>query len=368
MTEPTELPQAENADPDGVQVALRAAHALWSSGEMAESLRWLRRAAESALDEGADERSLELAKAAAELRAQMSSRTSELPSMTSSSLEGPRSEGIVTATQYPASRPPRSLMGLSSATLERAKQRDSSAPPARSAFEEPKLPPTPPPLPASRAPALEANDEGPWALAREPVADPRTWAAEVQESEPLPRTSSVRPPPMPKSSYGPPPLPEQEQEDEELDHNPEFLTEAADIGGTTLTSFSDKLGDAAPHARAESGASPFAFDESVAAAFAPLERPSHVPPPRRERARESSMPFAAAEPPRVGASSDSDARAASGPPLSARVHHQAVRVALALDPRVPGQFILRALRERETPQSGERVALLVALEPGTPLV
>src|SRR5690606_39406871 len=107
--------------------------------------------------------------------------------------------------------------------------------PARSAFEEPKLPPTPPPLPASRAPALEANDEDPWALAREPVADPRTWAAEVQEGEPLPRTSSVRPPPMPKSSYGPPPLPEQEQEDEELDHNPEFLTEAADIGGTTLT-------------------------------------------------------------------------------------------------------------------------------------
>src|SRR5688572_23514751 len=66
-----DLPQAESADPDGVQVALRAAQALWSRGDTSESLRWLRRAAESASDEGADIRSLQLAKAAAELRAKL---------------------------------------------------------------------------------------------------------------------------------------------------------------------------------------------------------------------------------------------------------------------------------------------------------
>jgi len=67
----SDLPQAETADPDGVQVALRAAHTLWSRGDTTESLRWLRRAAETASDEGADLRSLQLAKAAAELRAKL---------------------------------------------------------------------------------------------------------------------------------------------------------------------------------------------------------------------------------------------------------------------------------------------------------
>jgi hypothetical protein len=56
------------------------------------------------------------------------------------------------------------------------------------------------------------------------------------------------------------------------------------------------------------------------------------------------------------------------PKLKARVHHQAVQVSFAPDPRVSGQFIVRALREGERPAPGERVALLVALEPGTPLV
>src|SRR5688572_20612350 len=76
--EMSDLPQAETADPDGVQVALRAAHTLWSRGDTTESLKWLRKAAESASDEGADLRSLQLAKAAAELRAKLF-RPSEPP-------------------------------------------------------------------------------------------------------------------------------------------------------------------------------------------------------------------------------------------------------------------------------------------------
>jgi hypothetical protein len=54
--------------------------------------------------------------------------------------------------------------------------------------------------------------------------------------------------------------------------------------------------------------------------------------------------------------------------LTARVHHQAVRVSFAPDLRVPGQFVVRPLREGEKAATGERVALLVALEPGVPLV
>jgi hypothetical protein len=54
--------------------------------------------------------------------------------------------------------------------------------------------------------------------------------------------------------------------------------------------------------------------------------------------------------------------------LTARVHHQAVRVSFAPDSRAPGQYVVRPLREGERPPAGERVALLVALEPGVPLV
>jgi hypothetical protein len=54
--------------------------------------------------------------------------------------------------------------------------------------------------------------------------------------------------------------------------------------------------------------------------------------------------------------------------LTARVHHQAVRVSFAPDGRCPGQYVVRALREGEKAREGERIALLVALEPGVPLV
>lgn len=383
----TELPQAESADPDGVQVALRAAHTLWSNGETAESLRWLRRAAETASDEGADIRSLQLAKAAAELRAKLSHRgiigdgvgpssTSSIPpaSLMSAAGEAPLSERVVTATQYPSQRPPRSLMGISSATLERVMQRDSSAPPARA--DDGKLPPEPPPLPlpdvfpAAGASSLAAAS---WAAPREELSgaalDPRTWSSELVEPEPaVARTSSsARPPPMPRGSYGPPPLPELDAE--EIDSDPEFLSDKPVEHG-------------AYESRPVSHSPPRGADE-----FAPDDW--RLPPressmsdlfgfaaPPAEPALRSGYPASAPPPSSFERAFDGDglnpgdAERANGAvqPLSARVHHQAVRVALKADPRAPGQYILRALRERESPQSGERVALLVALEPGTALV
>lgn len=397
----TELPQAESADPDGVQVALRAAHTLWSNGETAESLRWLRRAAETASDEGADVRSLQLAKAAAELRAKLSRKgiitegasssssippASVFPSSSSfpASSEAPLSERVVTATQYPSQRPPRSLMGISSATLERVMQRDSSAPPARLG-DDGKLPPEPPPLPLPDvfpAPGTSALAGASWAAPKEDLSaaalDPRTWSSELAEQEPVVTRSSnsARPPPMPRGSYGPPPLPE--LDDDEIDHEPEFLTDRPELAGYESRPVSN------PPPRI---ADEFAPDdwrlpprESMANglfgfAEAPVEParsgyPASAPPPSSiERPLESNgllSVLQGALDSRPG-TSESD-RPNAVQPLSARVHHQAVRVALSADPRSPGQFVLRALRERETPHSGERVALLVALEPGTPLV
>jgi hypothetical protein len=400
----TELPQAESADPDGVQVALRAAHTLWSNGETAESLRWLRRAAETASDEGADLRSLQLAKAAAELRGKLSRGKGAAPDSVSStglspsvpptsgltSADAPLSERVVTATQYPSQRPPRSLMGISSATLERVMQRDSSAPPsARAGFDEPKLPPEPPPLPLPEVFSSGSSNgvlEG-WGAAKEELGgaalDPRTWSSELSEQEASTRpssTSSVRPPPMPRGSYGPPPLPD--LEDEEVDHDPEFLTDKPfEPGGYEARQRSEppRPGDEfAPDdwrlPPRELANATFGFAAEPALTPGSGYPPATIPPPSSlERPVTGEPGFSSivqsALEARPGAS-DAE-RAGSGAqaqPLSARVHHQAVRVALASDPRQPGQFILRALREREAPQNGERVALLVALEPGTPLV
>jgi hypothetical protein len=411
----SDLPQAETADPDGVQVALRAAQTLWSRGDTTESLKWLRKAAESASDEGADMRSLQLAKAAAELRAKLfvssepprSSGTGELsgahpiPYANGSEPNGQRapasrevfgasgageahgslgsSQAVVTATQYPSHRP-RQRMGLS-----------SSAPPGGSLARD------------SYAPAAVPS-----------------WSADSER-----RTSSA-PPPLPQASL---------DDYEELEAEPD--EEAADDPGSIWSSGSESWPPG--EATAESSADPVARARAV-----PSSLPSAVPPPLPPRGayaddetdfgqlgelptvvipppdesevearaaalgrdgRRASAPFAVqgnawdqqartpAWDPDAGSSWAADLRNATWgapanlgngsepvsveppPPsetaparLTARVHHQAVRVSFAPDLRVPGQYVVRPLREGEKAASGERIALLVALEPGVPLV
>jgi hypothetical protein len=221
--------------------------------------------------------------------------------------------------------------------------------------------------------------DGGWSAPKdESVAgalDPRTWSSELAEQE-APRPSSVRPPPMPRSSFRPPPLPE--LEDEEVDSDPEFLPEK----GFDASGFEARPANASPqladefapddwrlpragHEPSASGA--FMFGSPDVEPMPLAGYPASAPPPSSIERPVSDAGFnSALQSPfdvRPGATD-----AERQQPLSARVHHQAVRVALAPDPRTPGQFVLRALREREAPQNGERVALLVALEPGTPLV
>jgi hypothetical protein len=61
------FPSPEPGDPEQVAVALETASALWSRGDAREALRWLRRAAETAGDAGADIRAVTLARSAADL-------------------------------------------------------------------------------------------------------------------------------------------------------------------------------------------------------------------------------------------------------------------------------------------------------------
>ena len=66
------LPRAETNDPADVALALETARALWSKGQGLESVRWIQRAAENAESSGDDLRAVTLARAAADLRAEVS--------------------------------------------------------------------------------------------------------------------------------------------------------------------------------------------------------------------------------------------------------------------------------------------------------
>jgi len=66
------LPRAEAGDAAEVALALETARALWSKGQSLESVRWIQRAAENAESTGNDLRAVSLARAAADLRAEVS--------------------------------------------------------------------------------------------------------------------------------------------------------------------------------------------------------------------------------------------------------------------------------------------------------
>jgi len=463
--EMSDLPQAETADPDGVQVALRAAQTLWSRGETSESLKWLRKAAESASDEGADVRSLQLAKAAAELRAKLfgggdvqrasageisgahpiaefaaasargqSAQASSRPEIDAGRSSFPpaayaadpgaaehaasQSSRPVTATQYPSHRP-RQRMGLTSSIPGAPPSpresaygtRDSAAyaaVPSWSADAERRVSAAPPPLPLS---AIDDYEELEAEPDDEPGDDPgsvwsggagESWrppepGAEVAEglsrlapgvesgasslassaptagSAQLPSEvtgassgsgpGSALPPPLPPrgafadddGDFGPlgdPPtvvIPSADETEAGHGREPRW-SESGDVWDreSRLSGWDrDSGGSWAAELRSNGwpgmGTGDASGDGSLGVGFAvssaEVANPELPPPSDTARAK-----------------------------LTARVHHQAVRVSFAPDPRVPGQYVVRPLREGEKAAAGERIALLVALEPGVPLV
>lgn len=402
----SELPQADSADTDAVQMALQAAHTLWSRGDTTESLRWLKRAAESASDEGADLRSLQLAKAAAELRAKLFPSTSDAPptaparvptqrdlmgarpagplespseqeqppastlasnDAASAGDDGPSARSPSSAPQYVVHRPreqQRQLMGLSPSNLETARQHNGpgsySSVPSWSAGSERRTS-APPPLPESLddyeeldAEPIQDSDStasAGWAATAAPTWRPPERGREAMEarrevgSDSSPRVATLPPPSFQPASLStsPPPLPELSAfgDDEGDPMRPEQPTVALppqEEQGPDPDFFT------APPGLSASAAGPASGSYSWSA----------------EHSRGGWLPNMAAEATSLEPSTPAK--------LTARVHHQAVRVAFAPDPRAPGQYVVRPLREGERAPAGERVALLVALEPGVPLV
>jgi hypothetical protein len=143
------IPPASKDDTEDVAWALSTAEAMYARGDRADALKWLRRAAESASEAQADDRALELAKAAADLATLVGptpsapppppQRPSQLPPAPSA--PPPAARPLLTPSQPPPATAP-------TAAHPQAPARPASAP--LSARGTPAAAPTPKPL--TRAP------------------------------------------------------------------------------------------------------------------------------------------------------------------------------------------------------------------------
>jgi hypothetical protein len=248
----------------------------------------------------------------------------------------PRSSGG--SPQYVVHRPreaPRQLMGLSSSTLETAVQRDSSAyahVPSWSADSDRRISSAPPPLPRASLDDYEELDAEPE---EDSSGEARPWSDSDGQSDP---------PPLPGAhAFG------EDDGDEMRAEQPTVVIpppeeRQPDARRAVATGVRDGLGGESPRDASNS----WELDG-------------------RSSTWESGSWDDGTRSSGEGASTTSLSEPAPAK-LTARVHHQAVRVSVAPDPRGSGQFVVRPLREGERAAPGERVALLVALEPGLPLV
>jgi hypothetical protein len=72
------FPSVRKDDPEDVSWALSTAEAMWSRGDYDESVKWIRRAAEAASECERDDRALELAKTAADLKGLPADRAAQV--------------------------------------------------------------------------------------------------------------------------------------------------------------------------------------------------------------------------------------------------------------------------------------------------
>jgi hypothetical protein len=95
------IPLGKKDDLEDVSWALSTAEAMWNRGDHADALKWLRRAAESAAEAEADDRALELAKAAADVASLLSG--SKPPPVVSPAVPAPPPPPVITT---PSKAPP----------------------------------------------------------------------------------------------------------------------------------------------------------------------------------------------------------------------------------------------------------------------
>ncbi len=103
------VPPTKKDDIEDVAWALQTAEATWSRGDYADALKWIRRAAEAASEAEADDRALELAKAAADVASLLADRPTAVapppPPPLPPTPEPPKLAAVAKAPPPPAAPP-----------------------------------------------------------------------------------------------------------------------------------------------------------------------------------------------------------------------------------------------------------------------
>ncbi|MGH7329731.1 MAG: hypothetical protein ACREJX_15395, partial [Polyangiaceae bacterium] len=157
MSEKNPIPKASPDDHEDVSWALSTAEATWNRGDRPDALKWLRRAAEAASEAEADDRALELAKAAAEIATSLEENKSEpsgsqsIPISMSTGAPPPTNmSALLTSPAFVPQRPPKAAP-QKPPPLKRTEPQKPKAPAAAVAVKAPKAAASRPPGP--RAPA-----------------------------------------------------------------------------------------------------------------------------------------------------------------------------------------------------------------------
>jgi hypothetical protein len=181
---PAPIPKAKKEDVEDVSWALSTAEAMWSRGDRADALKWLRRAAEAASEAERDERALELAKAAADLAGIIEK---------SASIPPPPADGAAVARGAPSAPRVAAVAGLRSS---------GKAPLAPAVPSEPRkgrrsgtdlTPTTHPRRPSERPPRRASRDSGTNELRRRARASKPT---DTEIEEPIVQAERAEPGPV----------------------------------------------------------------------------------------------------------------------------------------------------------------------------
>jgi len=180
-------PPMDDSDSDDLVLALETARALEAQGEIREAVRWLRRAADQAEQDGNDARVLVLARAAADLTNTVSNGSSPAPAQ--SSLP-PSSAAERSSVRLPAPKPAAFAHAAPPAPRTPAPQASSRPPsaPAPVSARVSSPPPVPARIPSPRPPA--ASSPAPRAVPAVTSSARPTAAAPVR-STPAPASSSA---------------------------------------------------------------------------------------------------------------------------------------------------------------------------------
>lgn len=151
----THLPATEASDVAEVIAALQTARELWTKGQALESVRWIQRAAENAEEAGNDLRAVSLARAAADLRAEVNVHSEPPGPVTEATALAPYDEFTEsTIVDSPAS----SLARVTAQNNVQIAELHPSSPPATkpAAVSTPVTAAPPPPPPPPLAPPAAA--------------------------------------------------------------------------------------------------------------------------------------------------------------------------------------------------------------------